>query len=401
MTTPILLLPFSRQESREKPELQDVYIIDVGTFLPNQPIENDHIEPILGIVGDRPSRARKIVLKNNGIKSRYYAIDPNTGKPTHSNTQLTALAIRNMERNGRCIDDIDCLVCGTSSPDQLLPSHAVMVHGELGTAACEVASFSGICVSGIQALKYAAMSIMTGQSRSAVATGSELASAVLNSNQYEAEIESRVNDMEQNPALAFGKDFLRWMLSDGAGAAWLSNIPSDHTVSLKIEWIDIYSHAGELPVCMYQGGTPLSDGGLRGFRTYPTEECAKHSMLSLEQDVKLLNQHIINSSTRTLVNCVRKHQLDLGSIDYFLPHLSSEYFRQRLYDAYRDAGLEIASEKWFTNLTRVGNVGSASIYLMLAELLHSGRLKNGQRLLLMVPESGRFTMTFTLLTVCG
>ena len=65
--------------------MQDVYINDIGIFLPNSPVTNDEIEPLLGMVGQRPSKARKIVLRNNGIQKRYYAINPQTGKMSHTN----------------------------------------------------------------------------------------------------------------------------------------------------------------------------------------------------------------------------------------------------------------------------------------------------------------------------
>jgi 3-oxoacyl-[acyl-carrier-protein] synthase-3 len=63
-------------------------------------------------------------------------------------------------------------------------------------------------------------------------------------------------------------------------------------------------------------------------------------------------------------------------------------------------GIEIPQEKWFLNLTRVGNVGAASILLALEELLHSGKLQKGQQIAFIVPESARFTYANALLTVC-
>jgi 3-oxoacyl-[acyl-carrier-protein] synthase-3 len=63
-------------------------------------------------------------------------------------------------------------------------------------------------------------------------------------------------------------------------------------------------------------------------------------------------------------------------------------------------GVDIPAEKWFMNLSRVGNVGSASIYLALEELMSSGKLKKGERILLSVPESGRFSYAYAFLTVC-
>jgi 3-oxoacyl-[acyl-carrier-protein] synthase-3 len=63
-------------------------------------------------------------------------------------------------------------------------------------------------------------------------------------------------------------------------------------------------------------------------------------------------------------------------------------------------GLEVPREKWFTNLDRVGNVGAASIYLALEELVNSHKLEIGQRIWLAVPESGRFMYMQALVTVC-
>jgi 3-oxoacyl-[acyl-carrier-protein] synthase-3 len=65
-----------------------------------------------------------------------------------------------------------------------------------------------------------------------------------------------------------------------------------------------------------------------------------------------------------------------------------------------EKGIGMADEKWFMNLSRVGNVGSASIYLALEELMNSGKLKKGDTILLSVPESGRFSFAYAYLTVC-
>ena len=62
--------------------------------------------------------------------------------------------------------------------------------------------------------------------------------------------------------------------------------------------------------------------------------------------------------------------------------------------------MHIPWEKWFLNLQEVGNVGAGSIYLMLEELFHSGKLKKGDRLFLQVPESARFAYAYAYLTVC-
>jgi 3-oxoacyl-[acyl-carrier-protein] synthase-3 len=125
--------------------MNDVYIVEMGSFLPNAPVENDTMESVLGMVGDRPSRARRLTLRNNGIRTRHYAIDPATRRTTHSNAQLTAAAVRDgLNRAGWQLRDVDLLACGTSSPDQLKPGHAAMVHAELGDARLEAVSTAGV-----------------------------------------------------------------------------------------------------------------------------------------------------------------------------------------------------------------------------------------------------------------
>jgi len=94
----------------------------------------------------------------------------------------------------------------------------------------------------------------------------------------------------------------------------------------------------------------------------------------------------------------RKRELVGERIDWFLPHYSSKWFRQPLYDLLIDDGVPIPYEKWFTNLPSKGNTGSASIYIMLEELARSGRVKSGQRLLCFIPESARMTFAFLHLT---
>lgn len=68
-------------------------------------------------------------------------------------------------------------------------------------------------------------------------------------------------------------------------------------------------------------------------------------------------------------------------------------------EGFRQKGLVIPQEKWFTNLSQVGNVGAGSVYLMLEELMRNNKLQKGQRIVLAVPESARFSYVFAILTV--
>ena len=135
--------------------VKPVFINRISACLPHEPVGNDEMEARLGMVGARPSRARKLVLRSNGIQSRHYVIDPHSGQPSMNNAQLSAQAVRELQGEDFALDALECLVASTSSPDQTMPNHAVMVHGELGNPPCEVVSTAGICLCGMSALKYA------------------------------------------------------------------------------------------------------------------------------------------------------------------------------------------------------------------------------------------------------
>ncbi len=377
--------------------MNEVYITRLAKFLPNRPVENDQMEQFLGMVDGKPSKARRIILRNNQIKTRYYAIDDN-GNPTHNNAQLAAEAIRGLLDDSFTVKDIDLLACGTTAPDQTLPSHTSMVHGELGGKPTEIISPSGSCATGMHAMKYAFLSIKSGEKNNAVCAGSELFSNMMQARNFEKETEN-LHLIDEHPILAFEKDFLRWMLSDGAGAALLQDKPNPGGISLRIDWIDTISFANQLETCMYAGGDKQSDKSIKGWRDFPPEDILNKSLFSLRQDVKLLGENIYQMSNIFLADIIKKRNLNLDEIDYFLPHISSEYFRPRIDADSKEKGVHIPQEKWFTNLVRLGNVGAASIYFMLEELFHSGKLKKGQKLLLGVPESARFTYVYGLVTV--
>lgn len=382
-------------------KLPNVYINKISAFLPNEPINNQSMEQVLGQVGDKPSRARAIILKSNGIKYRHYAIDPQTRQTTHSNAQLAAKAIKLLFSDHQCTPQpISFLACGTSYPDQIMPGHAVMVHGELDPdQPCEVHSAAGVCIAGMSALKQAYNAIKTGEHQSAIACASENASAVMRSENFQAEIAQQVEELVSRPELAFEKDFLRWMLSDGAGAMHLSNTPNHQQVCFKIHWIDLLSFANEMPTCMYAGGNIIDDQFI-SWKQFSQTEQQKQSLLSVKQNVKLLNENIVKYTVeKMLMNTINKHRLTKDEIDYFLPHYSSTYFREKLYQGLINIDFEIPYDKWFTNLTTKGNTGSASIYIILEEFLKTYSLKHGQKILCYIPESGRFSSCFMLLEV--
>lgn len=168
---------------------------------------------------------------------------------------------------------------------------------------------------------------------------------------------------------------------------------------MRVDWIESISYANQLPACMYQGALKQKDGGLRGWTTFEEKEWLDQSVFSVKQDTRLLGKYAVLKAVEHIKNSSLKHDLKFEKLDYFLPHISSMFFYDKLKNLLREENVCIPEDNWFTNLSYVGNVGSASIYLMLNELFHSGKLKNNQSIFLFIPESGRFSYTTALLTV--
>ncbi len=380
---------------------QKAYITSISAFLPNEPVDNNSMEEILGLATTKPSRARRVVLRNNGIKQRYYAIDPVTKEPNFTNAQLAANAIKGLEADNKdfSINQIESITASTTIPDQIMPNHGVMVHGLLKNPSCEVTSTSGVCLCGVTAMRNAYNGILAGQWKKAVACASETASFFLRGKNYEEETDARINDLEENPIIAFEKDFLRWMLSDGAGAVLIEPKPKDSGISFRIDWMEILSYADEVETCMYAGSEKQENGSIKGWSLFSPKEIAEKSVLVPKQDVKLLNDKMPYYFEKFLEHTMKKYSLTGEEIDWYLPHVSSFYFWDTMLGIFERQNFKVPKEKCYTNLGTKGNTGSASIYIMLEELYKTKDLEDGQKILLFIPESGRFSVGYVMLTV--
>lgn len=379
--------------------MQPVYITKTSSFFPNEPVPSSDMEQYIGMIGGKPSRAKELILRNNGIKTRYYALDRN-GKVTHTAYDMAVKALEKLYDTDFAVDDLELLAVGTTSQEMIMPSHGVQIHGQMGgTRHTEVVSFAGSCCSGMHALKYAWMAIALGEKKNAVALVSERLSAWMRANYFTKEYED-LQRLQEEPIIAFEKDFLRFMLSDGAGAVKLSDTPGRNGISLKVDWIELTSFANTLPTCMYAGADFDDSGKLMGWTHFPEDEWFSRSLFSLKQDTKLLGENIVKMGGRFFVELMQKYSLTPDKITWFLPHLSSMYFRPRIMKLLEDIQFVIPEERWFLNLPRVGNVAAASAFLMLDELIGTKQLKSGDTLLFMVPESAHFSYAYVHMTVC-
>ncbi|MCW3099258.1 MAG: fabH 2 [Chthonomonadaceae bacterium] len=372
------------------------FLTSVGQFLPGEPVSNDRMEARLGRIGSKPSALRERVLRQNGITQRYYAIDENQ-QTVFSNAQMAAHAVREaLAQSSLDLKDIELLVAATSQGDLPLPGFASMVQGELQMPPCEIATLHGICAGSVVALRHAALAIGAGEVKAAVCVASEFVSRLLKASRFQAQ------GYGDGKRLPFETEFLRWMLSDGAGALLLQDTPAERGISLEVERIVIKSYAGDFPPCMFVGkrdevyGEPAI-----GWLDHPDfATAAAAGAINLHQSVDMLKD-VVRLGVNGVFEMVEEGQIDPKGVDWWVTHYSSHLFHDQAYELFVRGGITIPRDRVFTNLYTSGNMGSASFPTMLGDIFRSGKLQIGERILCIVPESGRFMFGYVVLRVVG
>jgi 3-oxoacyl-[acyl-carrier-protein] synthase III len=364
-----------------------VYIESAAYYLPGEPIDNQQMDAYIAPINRISGRIKKKILEENGITTRYYAIDPD-GNTHTTHAQLAANAIRCCLKNaGESLENISLLTMGSTGSDALIPGFANMVQGELGAQPMETLSSLGVCAAGITAIGYAAQSIELGAHSKALVATAEMPSRIFKRSRF----------APRGYTSDFDAHFLRWMLSDGAGALLLTDKPSARkNTRLKINWVHQKSFAGDYPVCMQLG---LTEDRSKSFLDFPSSSAAEaEGALALRQDIRLL-PHLFDVSIHEYVKLVDEGWITSSEIDHFLCHYSSARFIPVVEDLLDKAGLTIPRERWYSNLTARGNTGSASIFIMLAEFLEAREVKAGEKIFCFIPESGRITAAYMLIEV--
>lgn len=363
------------------------WIQGTGRFLPGPAVDNAGMDTYIAPLSKLSSRIKRRILAENGIVSRHYAID-SQGVTQFSCAAMATQAIADcLSDAGRGIGEIGMLACGTAGGDALMPGFASMVQGEMAAPPMQTFSSHGICASGVGAWEAAAASVELGAHANALVAAAEMPSRLFKRSRYAA----RGYDAD------FDAHFLRWMLSDGAGALLLTSNPGGaRDLRLRLRWMHQRSFSGDYPVCMQLG---LSQDRARSHLDYASwQEAEADAALFLRQDIRLL-PHLFDVGVHEYAGLARDGWVDPASVDHFLCHYSSEKFAPVVDELMHKAGLAIPRERWYSNLTTRGNTGAASIFIMLDEFLRTRQVRPGERILCFVPESGRFTVAFAMIEV--
>lgn len=357
----------------------DCFITSTGAYLPGAPVTNDRIFDFLGSL-DGEAEVAKSVLAMNGIVQRYYAQDANQ-QATEDVYDLAACAAQSCLAERAPLHPISFLTVGTTYAPFSGPGIASIVHHRLQEKSflgrpVEISSHGGICTSASAALVAAVRGVKLGEHRSALSIGAEHASEVLKSSVIQP-IDDRTEHSDLRKSQWFMSVFLRFMLSDGAGAFLLESEPRRKGLSLRVDWTHSLSFANEAPLCMN----------------------LRNDTRLLSQDVNILNRYFYKLARKFVEIALREHGEELDSYQMALPHMSSYFFRRKMEKIMQE--LSKNPERpvpYWTNLATAGNTGAASIYVMLNQFLRENKLANGERLLLFIPESGQFNFVLISLT---
>lgn len=368
-------------------QFKHVYLNATGFHLPGPAVNNAEMDQFIAPINRISSRIKKRILEENGIQTRHYAIDAQ-GKTVQSHSAMAAQAIDNcLDGSPVALGQVTLLAVGSSGGDALMPGFANMIQGEMGAQPMQTLSAQGVCAAGISAIEFAAQAIELGAHQHALAVAAEMPSRMFKRSRFAP------RDYQSD----FDAHFLRWMLSDGAGAILLGRAPlATDGLCIRLNWIHQKSFSGDYPVCMQLGLTEDRRQSFLDFASSGEAEAA--GALSLRQDIRLL-PHLFDICIHEYVKLAQDGWIQSDQVDHFLCHYSSEKFMPVVEDLLAKAGMSIPREKWFSNLATRGNTGAASIYIMLAEFLQKKRIKAGDKILCFIPESGRMTAAFMLLEV--
>ncbi|MEM7391463.1 MAG: hypothetical protein AAF492_03865, partial [Verrucomicrobiota bacterium] len=291
------------------------YITSTGSFLPGDPVDNENLPAYMGrLFGE--SKVREKILRVNGIKRRHYALDRKQNA-THDVYELAALAAAGCLEGMEAKDRVEYLSAGSTKTPFVGPGLSSILHSRLKEKGLldqplEINSNSGICSSAAQAFVNASRAIASGAKTGALCVGVEQPSAILKSSAIKPPRDWLNIMRDVRTSKWFMSVFLRFMLSDGAGAFLLENRPAPGRISFQVDWTFSRSFAHEAPLCMKLEGRSLL----------------------LSQDVEILTNHMKPCVQKVTEAALETNGETLADYKVVLPHLSSFFFRKNMLDVF-------------------------------------------------------------------
>ncbi len=356
--------------------MKNVQIMSTGGYLPGEPLTNADVERLVGPLPED-------ILEGIQVKRRHWMIDPATGEHQISNSEMAteavsqALGAAELEPG-----QVELIVSSTASPEYHLPPMVTLVQERLGIARCATMEIRSGCAGFVEAFEVARMYLERGTYKTAVVVGSEAISPLL-APVYLGKDPDRIRMRDRMNPYNFG---------DGAGAVVLQSDGEERSDGQGILGGAIASVGGERkPAMQVIGGSTHA----------PIHKQLEAKLLvELKVDVVASGEVTPYVLTEGLTEVLRASSIAAEDIDLcVIPEGNAGYMVEEL----RQAGLltpewVALEDKIFENLTEVGATGSAAVPLALDLAWKTGRVKEGDRVMLLAIETSKWKYAGVVLT---
>jgi len=349
-----------------------------GTFLPGQPITIDHVDEYLGELTEAPQKIQswlkrmKILMKEMlEVEHYYYAIDPVTREFTEDNVTMSVKAAKKALKDaGRRAEDVELIVYASAHMHQM-PTASVRIQEALGIEACAEFSIHSNCTSAYKAVLLANDLIKNGRYKNALVISSGISSSELRAEYY------------NQPLVDKESLFLRYFLSDGAGALFFESADSESN-GLFLRNAYIESIGGKKPSAM--------NNGRPAYWMNPKDEYdqGRHHLKQLFQEELRKHFHDADGTVfyKGLKRMIEKYQIDISKIRYFQVNFPSRHISDLIIEECEQLG--IARNTLYTKMSSMGYAGPPMAYICLDRIKHEEPLKNGDIVLSFVTEVSKF-----------
>jgi 3-oxoacyl-[acyl-carrier-protein] synthase-3 len=311
-------------------------IAGVGSYVPAKVLTNADLEKIV-------ETSDEWITTRTGIKERRIA-----AKDEFTSDLATQAALRAMACAGVTAEQLDLIVIATITPDMPFPSTAALVQKKLGAHRAAAFDIVAACSGFIYALEVAHQFIMSRTYDTVLVVGAEKLSSI-------------VDWEDRNTCVLFG---------DGAGAAVLRNRPNAHGLLTAVMGAD-----GRKADLLFMAGG--------GSRCPATADSVARRMHYLRMEGKETFKCAVQAMQTAAQEALRRCEIDITRIKLVIPHQAN----RRIIDAVGER-LGARPEQLFVNLHKYGNTSAASVAIALDEAVQSGRVEQGDLLLLVVFGAG-------------
>ncbi|MFH1640614.1 MAG: beta-ketoacyl-ACP synthase III [Candidatus Omnitrophota bacterium] len=309
--------------------MRKVGIIGVGEYLPEKVLTNADLEKMI-------DTSDEWITTRTGIKERHLVGKNEAASDLAIKAARQALASAKLKPQ-----NLDLIVIATITPDMPFPSVACIVQNALSAKNAICFDISAACAGFVYAVSVAQQFIARGSCRNALVVGTEVLSSI-------------TDWKDRNTCVLFG---------DGAGAAVLSEVKSGGIISTYL------GSDGAMADLLF-----MPAGGSRNPATHKTIDNHLHY-------VKMHGNELFKFAVKCMTEAGKKALAKVGltssDVDCFIPHQAN--IRILLAVAKR---LGIDKNKVYINITRYGNMSSASTATALCEAVKEGKIKKGDTVLL-------------------